>query len=177
MIRFFPPGSAWRTSVMSVNDFNIEQVPAHAGDSSGHDVQDGAPPSIAMQARPSSPLAGPSGLQSVPSASVAGPPLAQGPGSTAAWGSLSWLSSPPATGRPATSAGWQGALGSAPSASANQLSAPLLCSVPREGLVMPSTSQAQVPVASGAVQDEGRPAPDGGSAGRSSGGGGPGWLC
>ena len=142
MIRFFPPGSAWRTSVMSVNDFNIEQVPAHAGDSSGHDVQDGAPPSIAMQARPSSPLAGPSGLQSVPSASVAGPPLAQGPGSTAAWGSLSWLSSPPATGRPATSAGWQGALGSAP-APANPFTSLLLCSVPRDGLVMPS--QVQVP--------------------------------
>ena len=125
MIRFFPQEVRVRTSEMSVNDFNIEEVPAHAGDSTpGHVVQDGAPLSIARQARPSSPLAGPSGLQSVPSAAVAGPPLAQGPGSTAAWGSLSWLSSPPATGRPATSAGWQGALGSASSASANLFPAP-----------------------------------------------------
>ena len=174
MIRFFLQEVRVRTTEMSVNDFNIEQVPAHAGDSTPGHVQDGAPPSIARQARPSSPLAGPSGLQSVPSASVAGRPLAQGPGSTAVWGSLSWLSSPPATGRPATSAGWQGALGSAPSASANLFPAPLLCSVPRDGLVMPS--QAQVPGASGAAQYEEVLAPDAGQPGRVQGEGGPRWF-
>ena len=41
---------------------------------------------------------------------------------------------------------------------------------------MPLSSQAQVPVASGAVQGEGRPAPDGGQPERVQGEGGPGWL-
>ena len=58
---------------MSVNDFNMEEVPAHAGDSTPG--QDGAPPSIAKRARPSSPLAGSSGSQSVPRAAVASPHL------------------------------------------------------------------------------------------------------
>ena len=89
MIRFFPQEVRVRTSEKTVNDFNIEEVPAHAGDSTpGHVVQDGAPPSIARQARPSSPLAGPSGFQSVPRAAVASPHLAQRPGSTAVWGSV-----------------------------------------------------------------------------------------
>ena len=138
---------------MSKNDFNIEEL-AHADDSTLG--SDGAPLNIAKRACPSSPLAGSSGLQSLPRTAVAGPHLAQRPGSTAVWGPLPWPSSSHAPSHPSTSAGWQGALGSASSASANLFPAPLLCSVPRDGLVMPSPSQAQVPVASGAVQGEGQ---------------------
>ena len=73
MIRFFLQEVRVRTTEMSVNDFNMEEVPAHAGDSTPG--QDGAPPSIAKRARPSSPLAGSSGSQSVPRAAVASPHL------------------------------------------------------------------------------------------------------
>ena len=94
---------------------------------------------------------------------MVGPHLDQRPGSTAIWGPLSWSSFPHVPSHPSTSAGWQGALGSSP-APANPFSSPLLCSVPRAGLVMPS--QVQVPGASPAVQNEEVLAPEVGQPGR-----------
>ena len=59
---------------------------AHADDSTPG--TDEAPLNIAKRARPSSPLAGSSGSQSLPRTAVAGPHLTQRPGSTAVWGPL-----------------------------------------------------------------------------------------